>query len=127
MSTEKTPSLTPESGVGGTESTPVMVAENTSPPTIESGPQIPEPAPVVVAPTFATSLQTAMADFVETLASLKSGDLGMDSARDAKTTAQAQLNKAQTAEMKALGSRTESYESAGAARDILVAVLQAWR
>ena len=87
---------------------------------------VPEPDPVLVAPAFGASLQNAVAAFVDSLASLKSSDLGVDTARDAKMAAQTQLNKIQATEGAALGSRAESYESAGAARDVLVAVLQSW-
>ena len=83
--------------------------------------------PVVVeTPTFAQSLQSAVSKFSTQLGALNTARGAVTAAADSKAAAQIQLTSAQEVEKEAGVSESTVEDSAVAARDEVVVILQAW-
>ena len=77
-------------------------------------------------PTFAQALQSAVSAFSTQLGALNTVRFGVLEAVDSKAAARTQLESAQMVEEEAVASEAQVSESAMAARDEVVAILQSW-
>ena len=81
---------------------------------------------VVEVPTFAQSLQKAVAAFGTQLGALNTARGGVTAAGESKAATEAQLTSDQQVEKEAVASEAQISGMAVAARDDVVVILQAW-